>query len=82
MWLVAGRIQFLTGVRLRTLVSGWPLAGCYPQFLFFFSFFLGLHLWHMEVARLGVEWDCSSGLGHSQGNTEIINPLSEAWDGA
>ena len=25
-------------------------------FLFFF-FFLGLHLWHMEVPRLGAEWE-------------------------
>ena len=25
--------------------------------LFLFFCFLGLHLWHMEVPRLGVEWE-------------------------
>ena len=58
--------------------------------------FLGLHLWHMEVSRLGVKWElqllaCATAtaiwdlshvfdLHHSSGQHWILNPLSEARD--
>ena len=65
---------------------------------FFWSFvFLGPHLWHMEVPRLGVESElqlpayttatampdpnCVCDLHHSSGQCRILNPLSEARDG-
>ena len=57
---------------------------------------LGLHLWHMEVPRLGAEleleppaytiatvtWDLSRvcDLHHSSQQCRILNPLSEARD--
>ena len=62
---------------------------------FFFS--LGLHLWHMEVPRQGVESElrllvyaiatamqdpsCICNLHHSSRQCQILNPLSEARDG-
>ena len=66
-------------------------------FLFlFFVFFLGLHLWYMEVPRLGVELElklpayatatampdlsCVCDLYHSSWQCRILNPLSEAND--
>ena len=54
--------------------------------------FLGLHPWHMEVPRLGVElelklpatatWDpsCVCALHHSSQKCQILNPQSEARD--
>ena len=63
----------------------------------FFFFFLGPHLWYMEVPRLGVEselqllayttatatWDPSRICDphHSSQQRWILNPLSEARDG-
>uniref|UniRef100_A0A8D0QRP6 Origin recognition complex subunit 2 n=1 Tax=Sus scrofa TaxID=9823 RepID=A0A8D0QRP6_PIG len=63
---------------------------------FFFFTFLGLHSWHMEVPRLGVESELQlpayttatgmpdpSGvcdLHHSSQQRQILNPLSEARD--
>ena len=73
----------------------------FPLFFFFFFFFpfflsLGLHLWNMEVPRLGAElelqqlayttatatWDLSHkcNLHHSSQQCWILNPLSEARD--
>ena len=63
----------------------------------FFSFvFLGLHLWRMEVPRLGAElelqllayatatamWDpsCVFDLHHSSQQCRILNPLNKARD--
>ena len=62
---------------------------------FFFSF-LGLHPWHVEVPRLGVEWELQllayttatavgvpsrvCDLHHSSWQRQILNPLSEARD--
>ena len=67
-------------------------------FFFFFSCFLGPHLQHMEVSRLGVQlelqlpaytaatvtWDPSRvcDLYHSSQQCQIPNPLSEAKDGS
>ena len=56
--------------------------------------FLGLHLWHMEVPRLGAEWELQSlayatampdlshvcDLYHSSRQRWILNPLSETRD--
>jgi len=66
------------------------------QFLFFFLVFLGLHLWHMEVPRLGVELElqrlpyttatatqdpyCLCSLHHSSWECWILNPLSKVRD--
>ena len=67
------------------------------SFLFsFFPFFLGPHLWHMDVPRLGVKWELQLpvyttatatpdpspvyGLHHSSRQRGILNPLSEARD--
>ena len=66
-----------------------------PLTLFIF-FFLGPHLWHMEVPRLGVELELQlladtratamkdpsriCDLHHSSQQRCILNPLSEAGD--
>ena len=72
------------------------------QFFFFFFWhlfiylFLGLNSWHMEVPRLGVEWELQlpaytiatamqdpshvCDLHHSLQQHEILNPLREARD--
>ena len=68
------------------------------SFFFFFSFlpFLGLHPRHMEVPRLGVQWELQPPayaratamqdlsrvceLHHSSRQRQILNPLSEARD--
>ena len=65
-------------------------------FVFFFFFFLGLHPWHMEVSRLGVESELQSmthataaamldpslicDLHHSSWQHRILNPLSKGRD--
>ena len=62
----------------------------------FFGFFLGLHQWHMEVPRLGVESELQvptytratatpdqshvCDLHHSSQQRQFLNPLSEARD--
>ena len=68
-----------------------------PSFLSSFCFFfLGLHMWNMEVLRLEAEselqllayataiatWDLSliCNLQHSSQHCQIPNPLSEAMD--
>ena len=66
------------------------------QFTFFLSFlvFLGPHLWHMEVPRLGFQLElqlpayatampdpiCICDLHHSSRQCRILNPLREARD--
>ena len=71
----------------------WNLVFGFFVCLFFASFW-GLHLWHMEVRRLGVKvelqlpayttdtamWDPSRvcDLHHCSGQCQILNPLSEA----
>ena len=75
------------------------LAWVFPNNKFFFFFlvffvFLGLHPWHMEVSKLGVEselWlpayttvttmpdpSCVCDLHHSSQPRQILNPLSKA----
>ena len=63
-------------------------------FIFIFYFFLGPHLWHMEVPRLGIKldmqlpasatasWDLSHicDLHHSSWQCQIPDPLSKARD--
>ena len=76
------------------------LSSRFLNFLFnfnFFSFvFLGLHLWHMEVPRVGVKSElyllayatatampdpsCVCNLHHSSWQCQILNRLSEARD--
>ena len=69
---------------------------CYRLQFSFFSFFLGLDLWHMEVPRLVVESElqllayttarampdlsCVCDLHHSSWQYQILNPLSKARD--
>ena len=64
--------------------------------IFFIFCSLGLHLWHMEVPRLGVgselqllayatatetqDPSCVCDLHHSSQQHRILNPLSDAWD--
>ena len=76
-------------------------AVCWDQVVFFFIFyfyfcFLGPHLWHMDVPRLGVEsdlqlpayatstrmWDpsCACSPQSSSWQRRILNPLREARD--
>ena len=43
-------------VTLPLLASKGPISGI-GFFLVFFFCFLGLHLWHVEVPELGVEWE-------------------------
>ena len=63
-------------------------------FLYFFAFYV--HLWHVEVPRLGVEWELQllayttatatldlsriCNLYHSSQQCQILNPLIEARD--
>ena len=63
-------------------------------YLFIYFVYLGLHPWHMEVSRLGVELEqqllayttataspdlsCICDLHHSSWQCRILNPLSEA----
>ena len=63
---------------------------------FNFFFFLGTHLWHMEVPRLGIESEllllayatataipdpgCICNLHHRLRQCQILNPLSKAKD--
>ena len=55
-------------------------------FFFFFFFFLWLHLWHMEVPRLGAELKlpayatATANAGFQLRAMLIINPLSKARD--
>ena len=46
----------------------------------FFFFFLQLHLWHMEVSRLGLNQSCSGDLCCSSQQCQILHSLSEARD--
>ena len=77
--------------------SGFRQAAWSVPIFFFFSCFLGLHSWHMEVSRLGVQSELRllatatatttsdpshvCDLHHSSGPRQIFNPLSEARDG-
>ena len=63
-------------------------------YLFIYFFFLGPHLWHMEVPRIAVNselhlpayatatapWDPSHIMDHSSQQRQIPDPLSEARD--
>ena len=69
---------------------------CFVLFCFVFLFFLRLHLWHMELPRLGVKSElqllayttatatrdpsCVCDLHHSSQQCRILNPLSKARD--
>ena len=73
-----------------------PLTFLVKLFFLFFFFFLGQHLQHMEVPRLGLKlelqllacatatatWDLSQvcDLHHSSQQCQILNPLSKARD--
>ena len=78
-------------------VSVHKLDNCFFTFFFFLSFcLLELHLWHMEVLRLGVKAElqlptyttatampdlsCICNLYHGSQQHRILNPLSEARD--
>jgi len=80
--------QFFCSIYFPFLLSLGP--GVYPEHYFFF---LGLHLQHMEVPRLGVHlepvyatatatatWDPEPHLCYSLQQCQILNPLSEARD--
>ena len=72
------------------------LVSLFILFYFIFVAFLGLHLWHMKVPRLGVEtqlqvpayaratevWDTSHicNLDHSSQQSQILDPLNKARD--
>ena len=45
-----------------------------------FFFFLGLHLWHMEVLRLGVESGAATGILHSHSHSHTMRDPSSACD--
>ena len=76
------------------MLSPYILCGVFWFCLFIYLFiycFLGLHAWHVEVPRLGIEsayttatatWDPSRicDLYHSSWQHQIPNPLSEARD--
>ena len=73
-----------------------PLKICNNIFFFFFLVFLGVHLWHMEVTRLGVKSElqlpayttaktmqdpsCICNLHHSSRQHQILYPLRDARD--
>ena len=78
----------------NVLVTKWDVSGC--RQVFFFFYFLGLNLRHMEVPRLGVELELQlpayttatakqdpshiCNLHHSSWQCWILNPLNEARD--
>ena len=90
---------FLLGIFLRVNQVSQRIYILYQQFFFFsfLFFFLGPHLWHMEVPWLGVELELElpayatatanqdlsrvCDLYHSSQQCWILNPLSEARDG-
>ena len=45
---------FIVCYLFKNMLLNFILFIC-PFFVFVFVFFLGLHLWHMEVLRLGVK---------------------------
>ena len=69
----------------------WLLFPSVP-FFFFFFFFLGLHLWYLEVPRLGGQLElqlpatatpdpnCICKLHHPLRQCQILNPLCKARD--
>ena len=75
------------------LCANFDIHGHFFTFFFFFVF-LGLHLWHMEVPRLGVQLEqplpayatakqdtsCICGLHCSSQQSQILNPLSKDRD--
>ena len=79
----------------KDLIQGKNLNGKIYLFFFFFCFcfFLGPHWQHMEVPRLGAEWElqlqayttatatpdpsCVCDLHHSSRQCQILNPLSK-----
>ena len=83
-------------IRFRCATTGTPKPSSAFFFFLTFLFFLGLHLWHVEVPRLGVKselqlpayatatatWEPSRvcDLHHSSRQHWILNPLSEARD--
>ena len=88
--------QMFTGSH-SVICTDRDLHSCFCFFIwvfFFFCFFLELHLWHMEVPRLGVElelqlpaysiatamWDPSQvcNLHRSSQQCQILDPLSKA----
>ena len=76
-------------------IGGSAWSNCCNSF-FFFLVFLGLHLWHMEVPRLGVKLELQPlacitptatpdpshvcNLHHGSWQHQIFNPLSEVRD--
>ena len=95
-WIWAITATYTTVVLLPCLQQ-WPETLQSDSFFFFFFFcFLGLHLWHMEIPRLGLESvlqllvyatatdtpDLSRVFDphHSLRQCQILNPLSEARD--
>ena len=78
------------------LATSWIFCFCPPLLTSFLFVFLGLHSWHMEVPRLGVESElqlpayttaiatqdpsCIWDLYHSSQQHWILNPLSRARD--
>ena len=92
----AGWLPGPLGVTSFGFSRHWGASSSFSRlFYFYFIFcFLGLHLWHMEVPRLGAESElklpasttaagdpsCIYNLHHSSRQCRILNPLSEARD--
>ena len=86
-------ILYWNPICLNKMKVGFPKLG---KEIFFSFVFLGLHLWRMEVPRLGAElelqllayatatamWDpsCVFDLHHSSQQCRILNPLNKARD--
>ena len=78
--------------RLRSSLCCIPLQVMIDSYAFYFFCFLGPHLWHIEVPRLGGKSELQlpatatqnlnlvSTLNHSSQQHQILNPLSEARD--
>ena len=76
----------LSKARNRTLnlmVPSWIHFCCammgIPDFVLFYFVFLGLHLWHMEVHRLGVELEQSL-LPYTTATATATPDLRHSWD--
>ena len=61
-------------------VLGGMVGDFWNSLFFLFSFFLGLHLPHMEVPRLGVNWSCGFQPTPQPQREGIFNPLNESRD--
>ena len=74
--------DLISSVTVLILCPGdWKRNSIYVFFFFFCLVFLGPHLWHMEVPRLGFKPELQLLAYATAPATPILNPPNKAWDG-